>query len=549
MKCFISRHAPLLILLLPQFALASVCYQVQSQDGSSPESLCVTPRKSGGIYKISEDPSLSQAEKLSGKNTAYYQKKGNLFVKVSSPTTPSAANAPDSYHFDMPLGAVGGIQIQQGGKTHAVHVLAANTGTYDNRLRQITLLSGNDQVCPDCGSANSEVGIEKQVVEKTARDAIHVASAAGSLPTKVDLPDGIRFIIDSAADPLDPQTMYAVGERQGLKAILKSTDGGKHWSEVSALGKEYGFAELYVHIAVSPGGKDIFFNSENNLAWNKGKVFHSSDGGKTFTSLDNYDAASPTVQFSPDGKTLMVALIPTGSQVKDPSFQDTVQYVKSGDSWVRSSPQLPSLAGFIENKRQTDPRCTSEDGDNCPYAHPDIQSLAYDPRDPQVVYAGTGNHVYRYTPDQGWEVLSNGVYNDTTVYNVQIVPKTNQIVFSGCNGVYRTTASARSESVRFSKYTSPNFIIQGQGTVSTPNYQRAYGVAVNPDHPEQIVSVTASGIYVSRDSGKTWNREVGGELQDRDAKGFTEDFRTVKWLPDGSVLVSGDDAGTYNFTP
>ncbi len=69
-----------------------------------------------------------------------------------------------------------------------------------------------------------------------------------------------------------------------------------------------------------------------------------------------------------------------------------------------------------------------------------IESLAIDPADPDIVYAGTW-HLPWKTTDGGksWHNIKRGVIDDSDVFSIIIDPDKPRIVYaSACSGIYKS---------------------------------------------------------------------------------------------------------------
>jgi hypothetical protein len=263
-------------------------------------------------------------------------------------------------------------------------------------------------------------------------------------------------------------------------------------------------------------------------------VFLSKDFGRSFFPLaDSTAAAAIDVKLSLDGNKLAVA------------YQKNIEvelFEKINGNWRKSLTQPASLHDFITAKLKDDPNNYYSDGD--------LYSVQFDPLVPNVLYAGMGRGVFRYSADTGWSILK-GVFNDSTVYNIDVVPQTGELFISSCNGVYFGNVDHKNgeipdDHVVLKKARSNSFVNQGTGAIS-PTYLRTFDVEVNPQDSREVVTTSASGVYLSRDSGSTWKRI--SNLPERDPVTHTlAEFRSAIWLADGGVIVSGL-AGTFHFKP
>jgi hypothetical protein len=75
-----------------------------------------------------------------------------------------------------------------------------------------------------------------------------------------------------------------------------------------------------------------------------------------------------------------------------------------------------------------------------------VVSLAFHPRDPNVIYAGT-THVPRRTTGGGphWQSIHSGMLDDSDVFSIVVDPKNPEIVLaSACGGAYRSANAGTS---------------------------------------------------------------------------------------------------------
>ena len=73
-----------------------------------------------------------------------------------------------------------------------------------------------------------------------------------------------------------------------------------------------------------------------------------------------------------------------------------------------------------------------------------MESLAIDPLDPNVVYAGTW-HLPWKTTDGGknWQSIKEGIIDDSDVFSIIIDPANPNLVFaSACSGIYKSVERA-----------------------------------------------------------------------------------------------------------
>jgi hypothetical protein len=351
-------------------------------------------------------------------------------------------------------------------------------------------------------------------------------------PVRIQIPGSgfsYDFMTSLDADPANPNSIYGISAGDGMY-LKHSADGGKTWEIVCELPQDiYSSNDLtYGHVAVEAGGRSFIVSTSQG-------AFRSTDGGATFIRLPGTLSLSASdAKISKDGKKLVVSYS---------SNEGLVVFDKHGNEWVKSDIQPAPLIPFIREKQLNDELGL--------YSDHWLFSVQIDPIVPDVYYAGMGRGVFRYSPSTGWSILK-GVFNDSMVYNVDVISKTGELFIASCNGIYHGKVNAGGleipdTAVVLKKSRSNSFVNQSTGAIS-PGYLRSYFVKVREDDPRDIVAASASGVYLSRDSGETWKRIASLSEDETRGKHSFGDYRSAIWLPDGAVVVSGT-AGTYRFTP
>jgi len=282
-----------------------------------------------------------------------------------------------------------------------------------------------------------------------------------------------------ASDPRDPRRIY-LGTASGL--LYRSDDAGARWQRMSP-----GFPRRGVSlddIVVDPRGTVLVGFWE--VGGSQGGVAQSADGGKTFTMLPGI----------------------AGHSVR-------------GLALARSNPDV-LVAGAIggvfrsADRGRTWNRLTPE-------GHPDLRnvgSVAVDPTDPMVIYAGTWHLPWKSTDGgRSWFPISAGMIDDSDVMTLTVDRSNPQTVFAtACSGIYRSTDGAS----RWSKV---------RGIPSSSRRTRAF--AQSPDNHNLLFAGTVEGLWMSEDGGITWRMGTQKELV----------VNSIVALPSGIVLLGTDGAG------
>jgi photosystem II stability/assembly factor-like uncharacterized protein len=121
-----------------------------------------------------------------------------------------------------------------------------------------------------------------------------------------------------------------------------------------------------------------------------------------------------------------------------------------------------------------------------------VESLAFDPADAAVLYAGTWRQAFR-TRDGGasWRRIAEGMVLDATVYAWDFdAADANDVWVSTCGWVYHSKDGGD----RWTRYTS--------GFTN----RRSHAVRRDPTRPGVIYAATVGGLHRSADGGATWTR-------------------------------------------
>ncbi len=154
-----------------------------------------------------------------------------------------------------------------------------------------------------------------------------------------------------------------------------------------------------------------------------------------------------------------------------------------------------------------------------------IRALAQDPRDPQVIYAGTSHGLYR-SADSGsaWTHLEQGALQCQEIGLLAVI--SSEVIYAGGReGLFRTTDAGAS------------WVQLGQGLASN----MLLSLAVQPTQPEVVYVGTDRGVFTSSDRGDRWQSASQG-LPD----GAVWSLVSPPWQP--NLLFAGMDGGLYAST-
>jgi photosystem II stability/assembly factor-like uncharacterized protein len=320
--------------------------------------------------------------------------------------------------------------------------------------------------------------------------ALVCASAAWAGQWTALGPDGgdVRSL---AYDPQNPDHIF-LGTSTGT--LFASTDGGHSWSRFAHLGN--GDDYVIDHLAIDPQSPNKMYAA----AWSvenqqSGDFFRSNDGGTTWetTSAMHGKSIRAMAIAASDSKTLVAGAL-------DGVFRST----DGGKNWQRIS----SSNQEIHN----------------------IESIAVDPKNPNVVYAGTWHLAWK-TDDGGasWHHINKGMIEDSDVFSI-IVDSTNpSVVFaSACSGIYKSQSAGDS----FQKIQGIPF-----------SARRTRVLKQDPSNPAIVYAGTTEGLWKTSDAGKTWTRVSNPDVVVNDVMVDPRNSQRVLLATDRAGVLASDDGG------
>ena len=339
-----------------------------------------------------------------------------------------------------------------------------------------------------------------------------------------------HFMETMASDPKDPNVVWGltadlsdtVPAQDRVIYISKSTNGGATWAEVAHVDSKYFDADiaegLRNGLAVSPGGTDLVITTQEGAfqvipqSNSSGTVVKSIVGPRVPHPLPELSipkeegdpVRAGVVLMTADGKRMIV-----GYGYFDLNPQLFTYHRDDRGSWVKDG----TLAHL-----PTDLDIFSMQFDNAKMRHPGS------------LYVGTGDQVYRLNLRTRKWTLVQGVGPDSAIHGMTTV---GGLHLAACWGVYEPV---NADAV--ARVTHARFLLHRTKDEVGPNI-RAYGIEVDPARPNREVLTAITGVYTSRDSGKTWKR-----LNDLPEG----EFHSAHFNADGTVIVSGF-VGTFLANP
>ena len=269
---------------------------------------------------------------------------------------------------------------------------------------------------------------------------------------------GIRSI---AIDPVEPQNIYA----GALGRIYKSTDGGVSWTQIST-----SFVILAYSLAAHPYDGNIIYTGgydPNNESCYWG-IYKTVDGGSSWDMIH-------CIPFQ-GGSTLLVLEISKSNPnvIFAGNGQTLLKSTNGGDSWF-------SVLDGVQ-----------------------VESIAIDPDDSNLVYVGTWHHptgIYK-TSDGGvsWSELNVG-WSLITVDTILINPSDTDTVYIGAYyaGALKTTDGGVS-------WTAINSGFRANPAVEV--------LEIDASNNHVVYAGTRYDLYKSTNAGASWQKSSSGILHD-----------------------------------
>jgi photosystem II stability/assembly factor-like uncharacterized protein len=296
-----------------------------------------------------------------------------------------------------------------------------------------------------------------------------------------------------AQSPGDPGHLY-LGTTNSW--IYESTDGARTWHRLARLSDE---TLIIDHIVIDRSDPAVLFAA----AWTPGHVggglWVSHNGGRDWTESADLKGQSIRAFFAaPSVPSILLA----------GTLEGVYRSIDSGLHWSEISP--PASREIHE-----------------------VESLAVDPLNPDVIYAGTW-HLPWKTSDGGrtWQSIKKGVIDDSDVFSIIIDPDQPRVVYaSACSGIYKSESGGEV----FRKI---------EGIPATARRTRV--LRQDPTHHNVVYAGTTEGLYKTADGGKTFKRMTGPELIVNDVLIDPSNSEHVLVATDrGGVLASTDGAASF----
>jgi photosystem II stability/assembly factor-like uncharacterized protein len=258
-----------------------------------------------------------------------------------------------------------------------------------------------------------------------------------------------------AADLLHPGTIY-LGTTDG--DIFGSTDAGERWVRLGRAGDDRTAVVSALAVDSKISSKIYATTWTRANGSEGGGVYVSQDAGRTWHEKGLAGHALRALAQAPSDPNVLVA----------GGLDGVFLSRDSGATWRRISPE-----GDAELRN--------------------IDSLAFDPTNPDVIYAGTF-HLPWNTTDGGehWNAIHEGMIDDSDVLSLVADAGTPGRIFaSSCSGIYRSDSGGEHwRKIAGIPYSSRRTLVLRQ----------------DPRQPADLYAGTTEGLWISRDGGDSWRR-------------------------------------------
>jgi len=289
------------------------------------------------------------------------------------------------------------------------------------------------------------------------------------------------WVSSLAVDPANPQIVYA-GIANGLGGVFKTTDGGANWSAVNT-----GLTSMDIRsLAISAKNTKVVYAGTND-----GKIFRTTSGG----------AGWKRVLAVPANRTVTSIAIDRSTEI--------VYAGTWGNGVYQGYPSGLSMKWGPVNKGLTNTFVTS---------------LAIDPKNYRIIYAGTRGGVFKTTNSYNWTPVNKGLTNGRI--NSLVIDRANtQVVYAGTDGgVFKTTS--------------------GGATWNAVNTAAGvFSLAINPANTQIIYAgVGYRGVFKTINGGTSWTLRSRG-ITDIRISSLAID-PAMPWI----VYAGGSNMGVFRTT-
>jgi len=331
----------------------------------------------------------------------------------------------------------------------------------------------------------------------------------------------------------DPHRSDVVIAATSNALLFRSTDGGYFWKPLPFPAQLQGTLHAFV---IDPNARDVFYAGLTSDWPDYRGVYRTRDGGQTWQLLKGLG----------NKEVWSIALWPEDSRVMAAGTGDGVYLSRDGgENWRRISP--------AEN-RELQP----------------VVSLAFDPANSNVIYAGTTHLPWKTANGGGaWYSIHRGMADDSDIFSIEVERKRTAYVYaSACSGIYRSQNSggqwrkltgAQGASYRTyfvaqdPRYAGVLYAGTNHGLTRSDNGGATWRqlstnatrwITFDTFHPWRVFVVTDDGIFRSNDRGKTFQAASDG-FCNRYLPGLAAADNSIYTAADGSIFQLPNGMGPW----
>jgi photosystem II stability/assembly factor-like uncharacterized protein len=296
-------------------------------------------------------------------------------------------------------------------------------------------------------------------------------------------------------DPQDPQRLY-FGTIDGQ--IYASSDAGTTWSRLEGFNRP---GVLVDNLIVDPRDSKTLYAAAHRHK-EPGGFFKSTDGGRTWRESEQLKSEG-IHSLTQSSKNPDLLLAGTNGGIWRSS--------NAGDRWEQLS--TSATPGLIN-----------------------VESLAFDPRNAEVIYAGTWYLPFKSTDGgETWNITKTGIIDDSDIFAIEIDDNNpDHVIMSACSGIYET----RNAGANWKK-------VNGIPSQS----RRTRAILQNPAKPSTIYAGTTEGFWMSTNGGTDWKVTTSRQSFEVNAIAVHSSNPDIVYIGTNNygVMISRD--GGRNFAP
>ena len=264
-------------------------------------------------------------------------------------------------------------------------------------------------------------------------------------------------VISLQADSHDVKKIY-LGTSDGH--VFHSNDQGAHWQLLSRIGA--GQDDVITHILVDPRDSNRLYASTWSLYSGGGGVYRSDDAGHNWKVIGLAHETVRALAQAPSNPKILLAGSLTG----------VYRSSDEGATWdLITPPKHEDLRNF--------------------------DSVAFDPRDENIIYAGTYHLPWKTTNGgKDWFPIQKGMIDDSDVMSIVVDPANPENVHAtACSGIYHSVNAAQT----WTKYKGIPFV-----------FRRTQLIRQDPKDPQVLYAGTTSGLWKTTNEND-WKRITPGD--------------------------------------